>query len=279
LANKTENGLRMTVAITFNSATIPGVQDISQSFNTRTAEITIPRRDGGFMDSSPNYDARTITVKGVIAESNFTTLRTTINTLNTALNTGIKRFTMYSDRYINCCKKSFDITYPKGFSGRVANYTIQFIATDPFWYGYTAETASLSVAPANPENRYDEYITASGNAPCSPVFTFTCTSTMTFHYIDCGSSAGGWGNDVFYSENIDVGTNNTNFLSGDVLVIDCSALTCILNGSNALNKFSMSGKHLYLIGGETTTIEIVIVAVAGCSGGANLVISWYPRWY
>jgi phage-related protein len=269
----------MTVAITFNSVTIPGVQDISQSFNTRIAEITVPRRDGGFMDSSPNYDARTITVKGVIAESDFTTLRTTINTLNTALNTGIKRFTMYSDRYINCCKKSFDITYPKGFLGRVANYTIQFIATDPFWYGYTPETDLVTVAPDVPVGEYYRTVTVGGNAPCYPVFTFTCISTMTFWYLDCGTSPGGWGNDVYYSTNISLSTNNTILSFGDVLVIDIDARTCILNGTNNLNKFQMSGKKSYLVGGTVCVIGIFIIAVAGCSGGANLVISWYPRWY
>ena len=150
-------------------------------------------------------------------------MKTYLNTLSQTLSDkGRDRLYLRDDgRYLNAIKQGFSYRFNGARAGsRVAQFSVQFIADDPFWYSGTTESVLTSNVVASPTVIA---VTNSGGTKTSPLIEIKALGSPV---TDVKISNGTTGLFVHYS-----GTIN----AGATLSIDCADFKAVVNGGNALN--------------------------------------------
>jgi hypothetical protein len=187
--------------------------------------------------------------------------RTAIDTITAKLNSGVKKLTINSDRYLWAAKKNFDAQFARGFSGRVATYNIQFVCADPYWYSTTTTTQDETIAG---DATYT-YALSVGNALVYPVITITPSGSMTeFQVTNNNTNVNRF---VRYTGTVGAGV---------ALIIDCAERTVTV-GTNTNGLNNMTGDFIWLMPNANNALA---VSGTGINTGANgFTVVYTERWY
>jgi phage-related protein len=149
------------------------------------------------------------------------------------------------------------ISFNRSNPGAV-KFAVEFLLTDPFFYGTTATTETIEVDGTETWTHSNP-----GTAPNMKA-EITFTGPLTSPKI-LNNTTGVW---VQYN-----GTINT----GDTVIIDCANFTCMLEGETALTSF----RH----GGDMNWFPIepgdnnMVLTCTGSSAGSAASISYYPAYF
>lgn len=248
----------MALGIKFNSTTLTGARSWSQKLASRVFEITIPRMDGVSVDTAPKRDARIITIDGRIASSSATALRTSINTIEAAIESGQGSLYLHDDRYLTAVKRQFDVDYMQ--HGKAADYQLIFVCPDPYFYS-TSATSDTTNAISTPSTDVAINLGSLGNAPTPPVFTFTPSggAATSVKFYNTHASIDTW---IQFDGTIADGTD---------LIIDCGNLTATNAGTNCLSE--ITGDFYNLYAGASNTITVTT------DRAGNMEYTFRARWY
>jgi len=252
---------KMALAITFAGLAIDGVTDWGEDLPSRVQSETFPRRHGSIVQNLAFLGPRTVTLSGEVIKADETSLKSYLNTLSQTLtDRGRDRLFLRDDsRYLNAIKTGFSYRFQGGRRpANISQFSIQFLADDPFWYNSTTDSVLTSGIVASPTVIA---VTNNGGTKTPPLIEIKALgSAVTGVKISNGSTG------LFISY---VGTIN----AGATLSIDCADFKVICNGVNSLsqlgtgstlNMFLEPGLNNFVYEGPTTGVDINIL--------------WLPRW-
>ena len=150
------------INIKFNSTNIGTSYNIALSQigikEMKSVKLTpIPKTDGSIAEEA-RRSGLSIDMQGSITGADYDALRTNIDTFKSVLQTGIQKFTIDDDRYINAQLKDFSYSYKT--LRTFANWSASFSAHYPYWQ---AELASSDIRTPVSGGTY--VISNPGNAP------------------------------------------------------------------------------------------------------------------
>jgi phage-related protein len=238
---------------------IPTPQEWSEEVSSRTEMLTVPRRDGGILDDYPMLQPRTISIKGVIKENTLDLAKASLDLLR--LNTeyyGKIQLKFINDRILYAVKGTCNYSWIKGFSGRLAEYELTFIAEDPYWYSTTGEVPGSQALSAGDTSF--TITSSAGNAKTNARFKIIPTGSLTYCTIYNGTA----------------GIEQCGIFSGAVssggsIVIDSSDKSCYVDLANYLSYYS--GDFVMLKCGAANSFNVY--------SNVTGTIYWYytDRWY
>lgn len=255
----------MSTSITFNSNSLQSASVITSQINSGS----IPERDvklfalahaNRSVIPDDNYPSRRITISGKLIAASVTAMDVLEDTfkayfrgkdknLDIGNNGGSRRFIATAN--------SVSIDRPGGLQH--ADFSVEFICTQPFGKATTATTPSSSFSPsaaARTLSGYTDAITFAGTAPYQlPVITITLTAvTGGTGYLAVSNSGNGQG----------ITITGQSFVNGDVIEIDCENKTVKLNGTEidflgAFPEFEPGAQSLAYSDGFTTRTFTIAV--------------------
>lgn len=125
------------------------IDEFSEAVDTRLNSMQVPKRHGVLISEVPVLNGRVIRTKGRIQAQNFAILRGTLDTMGRLLNSGRQKLRISDDRYINAYKQSFAYGYVPGGALCAADFSIDFICDDPFWYEDTVQSEAFVLSSAD----------------------------------------------------------------------------------------------------------------------------------
>jgi len=245
----------------FAGLAIDGVTEWGEDLPSRVQSETFPRRHGSIVQSLAFLDKRIVTLSGEVIKADETTLKSYLNTLSQTLSDrGRDRLFFRNDnRYLNAIKTGFSYRFTGGrLPASIAQFSIQFLADDPFWYNSTTDSVLTSNIVASPTVIA---VTNNGGTKTPPLIEIKALgSAVTGVKISNGTT----GLFIQYT-----GTIN----AGATLSIDCADFKVVCNGANGLNSIGAgSTLDMYLEPGlNNLTYE-------GPTTGVDINVLWLPRW-
>jgi phage-related protein len=216
-------------------------------YSATTHEIA--RRYGVHMSDVKLKD-RSIRIRANVAESAFTTTRTTYDSLVKALTRGKKDLYLYDDRIIEAYLTSLSYDYLASL--RMIRFDLQFACPEPT-YRYCGKLRNSETISSSPTSFNFEY---DGNQKSFPFITFTAS-----------------GNDITSCTLENLTTKQsmsfTDTVSdGDDLTIDCDKIEVLNDTTDSIDAFS--GDFLHLVPG-TNYMKFT---------GSNCIIKidWWDKW-
>ncbi len=250
----------MALAITFAGLAIDGVTEWGEDLPSRVQSETFPRRHGSIVQNLAFLAPRIVTLSGEVVKSDETSLKSYLNTLSQTLtDRGRDRLFLRDDnRYLNAIKTGFSQRFTGGRRpSSIAQFSISFMADDPFWYNSTTDSVLTSNILASPTVIA---VTNTGGTKTPPLIEILNTSSaITGVKISNGTTG------LFISY---TGTIN----AGATLSIDCADFKVICNGGNGLNLIGAgSSIDMFLEPGLNN-----FVYEGGTPVDVNIL--WLPRW-
>jgi len=246
----------MALAITFAGLAIDGVTEWGEDLPSRVQSETFPRRHGSIVQSLAFLGGRTVTLSGEVIKADETSLKSYLNTLSQTLtDRGRDRLFLRDDsRYLNAIKTGFSCRLTGGrLPARIAQFSIQFFADDPFWYNSTTDSVLTSNIVASPTVIA---VTNNGGTKTPPLIEIKALgSAVTGVKISNGTTG------LFISY---TGTIN----AGATLSIDCADFKVLVNGATGLNligtgstinMFLEPGLNNFVYEGPVTGVDINIL--------------------
>jgi phage-related protein len=251
----------MALAITFAGLAIDGVFDWGEDLPSRVQSETFPRRHGSIVQSLAFLGPRTVTLSGEVVKADETSLKSYLNALSQTLtDRGRDRLFLRNDnRYLNAIKTAFSYRFQGGrLPASIAQFSISFLADDPFWYNSTTDSVLTSNIVASPTVIA---VTNNGGSKTPPLIEIKALgSAVTGVKISNGSTG------LFISY---TGTIN----AGATLSIDCADFKVLANGGNGLNLIGTgSSIDMQLEPGLNNFVY------EGAVTGVDVNILWLPRW-
>src|SRR6266576_1543551 len=143
----------MSIAITFAGMTLDGIAEWGEDIPSRVQAETFPRRHGSSVQRLAFLGARTITLSGEVFKSDETTLKNYLSSLSQTL-TDRGRDKLYfrnDNRYLNAIKTGFGYKFSASRPPTMlAQFSIQFLADDPFWYAGNTDSVLTSNITTSP---------------------------------------------------------------------------------------------------------------------------------
>jgi len=251
----------MTVAqlLKFGSYTFPNVFYVASVPGDSAVEAdAAPYRDGVIIGASRLGEKR-IEIRGTLMATTTETLRTRLDALLAAVNTGRQKLYLWNDRFIYATKIGFATDFDHASQDSYCDVAISFLCDTALWEAETASTDSW-VSPANGNTRV---IAVTGNAPALPVFKFT--------FPNAGTSA----------TNIQLTIAGLSFtLIGTVYQNDAISVdvynNTVFQPNTLANKMAwFDGVFLPLVVGNNTLTYNIVSGTAPI----NITTTWRNRWY
>lgn len=110
------------------------VESFEEAVDTRLNAMQVPKRHGVLVSEVPVLAARIIRTRGRIQSNTFENLRETLDLMGRYLNAGRQKLTNWTDRFIYAYKHTFAYGYVPGSAMTVADFSLDFMCDDPFWY-------------------------------------------------------------------------------------------------------------------------------------------------
>jgi phage-related protein len=229
----------------------------TDSHSQRIEQVVIPRRDGALV-SLGRPDVKRISIQGMLTAATAALLRTAEETMlaafrNTAGGTPVGKLRRWDDKYILAQLDSWNFAPNQNL--KVGQYQASFLAASPYWQSDTLNSQN-NTPNADP---YTCTLTGAGTAPAMPIFTVTATNTVGAGLKLVNGTAN------MYLQ------LNAAMTTGDVLVIDCDAITAAVNGVNVLA--SLGGDFWPILPGANT------ITVTGLNGIATVNTQWRDCWH
>lgn len=246
-----------TYLLKFNTYTFPACFHIASTPGDSALQVEqVPYRDGAIV-STPRVAEKIIEIRGMLYSDGSTDLRTKIDALNAALNTGRQKLYLHADRFIYAIKKSFTISYDPSSFDRYCDVSITFVC-DTGLYESETESSDTWASPASGGTRV---VASAGNASALPVYALTFATAGTANVrLACGS--------LYFTLTGAVGV-------GDVIQVDAAAKTVKLASSGADKMLMFDGTFFgFAPGDNTLTYTYVSGPVV-----SQIVTTWRDRWY
>jgi hypothetical protein len=122
------------------------IDEYSEAVDTRLNSMQVPKRHGVLISEVPVLNGRVIRCKGRIQAVDYTVLRGTMDTIGRLLNSGRQKLRIVDDRYIWAYKQSFAYAFVPGAALCAADFSIDFLCDDPFWYEEETTTETFVLA-------------------------------------------------------------------------------------------------------------------------------------
>jgi len=213
----------MAISVKFAGMTLDGISDWSEDLPSRVQSETFPRRHGSIVQRLAFLGARTVTLSGEVVKADSTALRDYLNTLSLTLTErGRDKLLLRDDnRYLNAIKTGFSYRFAGGrLPALIAQFSIQFLADDPFWYDSTTDSVLTSNVTTSPQVIV---VTNNGGTKTPPLVEIKALGSAVTDVKITHGTTGFW---FRYS-----GTIN----AGATLSVDCADFKAVVNGANALN--------------------------------------------
>lgn len=215
---------------------------------------TFPRRHGSIVPRLAFLGARTVTLSGEVVKPDSTTLRDYLNTLSLTLTErGRDRLFLRDDnRYLNAIKTGFSYRFAGGrLPALIAQFSIQFLADDPFWYDSTTDSLLTSGVVTSPRTIV---VTNNGGTKTPPLIEIKALGSNVTDVKMTHGTTGFW---FRYSGTI---------IAGSTLSVDCADFKAINGGVNALNLITGTldlnlepGANNFVYEGPTSGVDINVV--------------------
>ncbi len=148
------------IEIKFGSLTFDNtiaIESISVSEAKGVRMKKIPKSDGSIAEEG-RREAIKVTAKGSVAGSDYDDLRSKIDSLKSALQSGFQKFTIDDDRYLIAQLKDFETSLPS--ARKVAIFKATFLANYPYWLD-----ENISQDDRVPTSGVGYVVNNAGNAP------------------------------------------------------------------------------------------------------------------
>jgi len=245
----------------FAGLAIDGVTDWGEQLDSRVQSETFPRRHGSIVQSLAFLNPRTVTLSGEVVKADETTLKSYLNSLSQTLtDRGRDRLFFRNDnRYLNAIKTGFGYRFTGGrLPSSIAQFSIQFLADDPFWYNSTTDSVLTSSIVASPTVIP---VTNNGGAKTPPLIEIKALGSAV---TDVKIANGTTGQFIRYT-----GTIN----AGATLSIDCADFKVVVNGANGLNLIDTASTLNMLLEPGLNNFQYI-----GPTTGVDVNILWLPAW-
>ena len=173
------------------------IEDVAVQINKSVQESALPKYDGSVIPIGKRK-SMIIRVRGSVTGSDYDDLRTKLDSLKNAVeDTAEKKFTTDDDRQAFVQYRSFGYSYK--FLRRFANFSAEFICSNPFWLSQTLNsdtrtpTSGVGYTIANAGNattRAKITITAGLSAISNDIKIQNTTTGETFQYRGAINSSG-----------------------------------------------------------------------------------------
>jgi hypothetical protein len=125
------------------------IDSFEQAVDTRLNAMVVPKRHGVLITEVPVLAGRVVRVKGRIQAQSFQVIRDTLDLMGRVLNSGRQKLRTHDDRYVYAYKQSFGYGYVPGSALCAADFGIDFLCDDPFWYEDTTQTQVVTLTAAD----------------------------------------------------------------------------------------------------------------------------------
>lgn len=248
--------MTVTQLLKFNNYTFPAsFYPVSVPGDSRLQVDPVPYRDGAIV-STPRAGEMHVEVRGMLY-SDASTLRTKMDALLAALNTGRQKLYLHSDRFTYATKKSVTTNYDHSSFMRYCDVSIVFLCDTGFWESETASSDTWS----SPASGGTKVVANAGNANAQPIYA------LTFGTAGIANVRLALGSDYF--------TLLGPVGAGDVIRVDVAAKTVTLASSEADKIAMFEGTFLSLTPGNNTLTYTLVSGPAV----SQIVTSWRDRWY
>ena len=241
-----------TPMLKFSTYDFPAGFSVASNPSNSILEVTQrPYADGAIV-GTPLLSEKIITIRGTLFATTASDMRTQMDALLAAVNSGRQKLYLWDDRYIYATKRSFSTNYDPSSFDRYCDVAIDFVCDVGL---FEAETVSTDTW-ATPANNATRSITNAGGAFAMPTFAITFTGTSGVVGLAIGSDS------FVFSATV---------TAGSTLIVDCAAKTVLIGTTDKMSGFTGVFPSLAL-GANTLTRT-------GTSAITSIVTTWRNRWY
>ena len=215
-------------------------------------EVTQRPYSDGAIVGTPRLSEKVITIRGTLFATTASDMRTQMDALLAAVNSGRQKLYLWDDRYIYATKRSFSTNYDPSSFDRYCDVAIDFVCDTAL---FEAETVSTDTW-ATPADNATRSITNAGGVFAMPTFAITFTGTS-------GGVGLAIGSDLFVF--------SATVTAGSTLIVDCAAKTVMIGTTDKMSGFT--GVFPSLAPGANTLTR------TGTSAITSIVTTWRNRWY
>lgn len=248
---------------------VPGLLSFAKGW--KLGEASPPGRDGVIINTSPKQTGMPFSMSGVFRNTTAAALRTSLDSLKSALNSGRQAFKMFDDRQIYLTVVNFEEIWLPGLQ---VEFSIDFLADIPFW-----ESVILDTLPGAPTvwTTNTGSVTASngGNAATPVVITLTVPAATTMTAAVLRNLTTGkyisWTGSLTAGQTLEIDTDPTN--TSPVLengVADVSGLDV----TNATEEAAGRTSALWTLNPGSNTLSFDSTPT-----GATVTVEKRDRWY
>jgi len=238
----------------------------------RLGEVEVPRRHGVYIQATPFLSARQITLRGSIGDQ-VAVLRAQIDELaRSLLADGRGKLKEWDSRYVWATARSFSSSYREGSGMMLADFSVDFLCDDPYWYSINTTTYNGSIPAASNLNLAVSNTDNSGHSPLS-----TTASTPAIFTITAGV-------DGMQSCSITIAgktfswSKNPGITNGQTVVVDMGLKDVKVNGVSDLTGLGSAAQFFDIPSGNGTIVFSHTPYTSPFTSSAAVSVVFTPRW-
>lgn len=252
-----------TTGVSYNFGDTSNPETNENVLTQRLGEIQVPRRHGVYVQATPYLGSRLITLKGSLGGT-VDALRTALDDLvRQLMGTGRGKLAEWdAQRFMWATARSVTLAYREGAGMQAADFAIEFLCDDPFWYSRT--TSSDAGTIPNPGNlvlglnNIDNtgHIPAATTSPTPPLLTMTSgAGGLTAFTATLGTKVFSW---------------TGSLTSGQILVVDMGTKEITAAGVATMAGLGLTSSFFDLPAGAS---NLTLTA----SSSTGVTVSFVPR--
>ena len=236
------------------------ISDIQPANKYKIQQSRISRRDG-IRTPNARLDSKSLSIKGMIAESTATGTRTNLDLLNRIINSSrltpdrdreMRDIFLNDDRFLRGHVSDFNYKHKSAM--RINEFKMKFLVPDPYFQYVQMLRKAQALSGTTSFT-----VSVNGNASSRPIIRITNDTTTISSIIFENLTT-----DQVFSYAGDLVTGNT-------LVIDTDKLTVLNNSVSDIGNFTGDFSTILVPGDNAIKVQGVV------SGTAK--IDWYDRWF